>query len=124
MYMTIIFYIFKRPKRLSLNKFLIMYNVYQFSKLSELGTSGNPVQGSSGSPLYKLGNLILYLKQKKKIIFSLEIVYFLFIFGFSTSKNGEVHIFKKTQYDIQEILYILHRNQIWHSGDMIYSTQS
>ena len=122
MYMTIIFYIFKRPKRLSLNKFLIMYNVHQFSKLSELGNSGNPVQGSSGSLLYKLGNLILYLK--KKIIFSLEIVYFLFIFGFSTSKNGEVHIFKKIQYDIQEILYILHRNQIWHSGDMIYSTQS
>ena len=122
MYMTIIFYIFKRPKRLSLNKFLIMYNVHQFSKLSELGNSGNPVQGSSGSLLYKLGNLILYLK--KKIIFSLEIVYFLFIFGFSTSKNGEVHIFKKMQYDIQEILYILHRNQIWHSGDMIYSTQS
>ena len=99
-----------------------MYNVHQFSKLSELGNSGNPVQGSSGSLLYKLGNLILYLK--KKIIFSLEIVYFLFIFGFSTSKNGEVHIFKKIQYDIQEILYILHRNQIWHSGDMIYSTQS
>ena len=122
MYMTIIFYIFKRPKRLSLNKFLIMYNVHQFSKLSELGNFGNPVQGSSGSLLYKLGNLILYLK--KKIIFSLEIVYFLFIFGFSTSKNGEVHIFKKMQYDIQEILYILHRNQIWHSGDMIYSTQS